>query len=85
MGYSPRQVADLAATLEATPAELILAATPIDLGRLLPVTKPVVRVRYDLAETDPQGLRSPIATALAGAPRRRETMGPLDSRVRTAR
>jgi len=64
MGYGPAQVADLAATLEGAPADLVLAATPIDLGRLLELSKPVVRVRYDLAETEPHALRRPIAEVL---------------------
>jgi predicted GTPase len=67
MGYGAEQMADLAATLDATPADLVLAATPIDLGRLLAVSKPVVRVRYELAETEPDAIRRPIAELIAGA------------------
>jgi predicted GTPase len=67
MGYGDAQVAELAATLEATPADLVLSATPIDLGRIMQLRKPVVRVRYDLDEVDPEGLRGPIATALERA------------------
>ncbi len=48
MGYSDRQVAELRETIEATPADLVVCGTPIDLGRLLAVSRPVVRVRYDL-------------------------------------
>ena len=40
-------------SLDAVPADLVLAATPIDLTRVLSLNKPVVRVRYDLEETDP--------------------------------
>jgi len=32
------------------PADLVLAATPIDLNRVLRLEKPVVRVRYELEE-----------------------------------
>ncbi len=53
MGYGEEQTAELAATLDAVPADLVLAATPIDLTRVLSLNKPVVRVRYDLEETDP--------------------------------
>jgi predicted GTPase len=67
MGYGDAQVAELAATLEATPADLVLSATPIDLTRIMELGKPVVRVRYDLDEVDPEGLRRPIATALERA------------------
>jgi len=64
MGYGDEQVAELAATLDATPADLVLSATPIDLTRIMSLNKPVVRVRYDLDEVDPDGLRRPIAAAL---------------------
>jgi predicted GTPase len=54
MGYGEEQTRELAATLDAVPADLVLAATPIDLTRVLSLNKPVVRVRYDLHETDPE-------------------------------
>ncbi len=41
---------DLEATIEATPCDVVLSATPIDLTRVLKVSKPMTRVRYDLAE-----------------------------------
>ena len=50
MGYGEGQVADLAATLNAMPVDVVLAATPIDLTRVLTLTKPIVRVRYELEE-----------------------------------
>jgi len=50
MGYGDAQVRDLEATLAATPADVVLAATPIDLGRLLDPGRPIVRVRYELEE-----------------------------------
>jgi predicted GTPase len=60
MGYGADQTHDLQATLDAVPADLVLAATPIDLTRVLSVNKPVVRVRYDLVETDPAGFAAPL-------------------------
>ncbi|WP_257306082.1 cyclic 2,3-diphosphoglycerate synthase [Geothrix campi] len=50
MGYGDQQVKDLEATIEATPCDVVLSGTPIDLTRILKVTKPMTRVRYDLAE-----------------------------------
>ncbi len=50
MGYGEHQVKDLEATIEATPCDVVLSATPIDLTRVLKVTKPMTRVRYELAE-----------------------------------
>lgn len=60
MGYSKRQMADLQATLEAMPVDLILSATPVDLTRLLPLTQPVVQVRYDFRELDGTPLANKI-------------------------
>jgi predicted GTPase len=51
MGYGAAQVADLEATLNATAADLVLSATPIDLTRILVLDKPVTRVRYELAQS----------------------------------
>lgn len=48
MGYGGDMVADLEATVNATPADVVVAGTPMDLGRLIKTNKPVVRVRYDL-------------------------------------
>lgn len=52
LGYRPEQVADLAATIDAVPCDLVLAATPIDLARLVPVARPVIRVGYAIAEPE---------------------------------
>jgi predicted GTPase len=51
MGYSDQQIDDLKATIEATPCDIVLAGTPIDLNRVLTVSKPIVRVFYRLEET----------------------------------
>jgi predicted GTPase len=48
MGYGDRQVHELEAALDAIPADAVLAATPIDLTRVLTISKPIVRVRYEL-------------------------------------
>jgi predicted GTPase len=48
MGYGGDQVADLEETINRTPADLVLIATPIDLGRLVDIQKPSQRVRYEL-------------------------------------
>ncbi len=52
MGYGPAQVRELEATLNAVDADLVLSATPIDLTRLLQLTKPITRVRYELSQID---------------------------------
>jgi len=48
MGYGDKQIHELESALEAIPADIVLAATPIDITRVLTVSKPVVRVRYEL-------------------------------------
>ncbi len=50
MGYGPKQAADLAATIRAVPADLVLIGTPIDLSRVIKLDKPYQRVRYELQE-----------------------------------
>lgn len=50
MGYGAKQRADLEATIKATPADLVVVATPIDLTRVITIDKPVCRVRYELQE-----------------------------------
>jgi predicted GTPase len=65
MGYSPEQVADLIATIEATPADAIVSGTPIDLTRVLRVSKPIVRARYELREREP-GLLQAALDAVVG-------------------
>jgi predicted GTPase len=50
MGYGARQVADLEATITAADCDLVLVATPIDLGALINLKKPWQRVSYRLEE-----------------------------------
>ena len=54
MGYGREQMRELQETLNAMPADLVLAANPIDLTRVLTLEKPVVRVRYELEELPPE-------------------------------
>ncbi len=50
MGYSPAQLADLEATIAATPADVVVVGTPIDLSRLVRIEQPTVRVTYGVAD-----------------------------------
>jgi predicted GTPase len=52
MGYSPAQISELERTIEAVPADVVLIATPVDLGKVARFAKPSVRVRYELEEVD---------------------------------
>ncbi len=57
MGYGERQVAELEETINAVPADLVLVGTPIDLGRVMRLDKPSLRVRYELDEIGEPNLR----------------------------
>jgi predicted GTPase len=50
MGYSERQRAELAQTIDAADADTVLIATPIDLRKVCEITKPAVRVLYELED-----------------------------------
>ncbi len=50
MGYGDEQIADLEATIAATDCDLVLLGTPVDLSRILTVTRPYARVRYEYAD-----------------------------------
>lgn len=50
MGYGTEQVKELEKTINAVDAEVVVIGTPIDLGRVVKINKPSVRVRYELQE-----------------------------------
>lgn len=50
MGYGEGQIRDLETTINATDADLVVFSTPVDLRRLVKLTQPAVRVRYELQE-----------------------------------
>jgi predicted GTPase len=50
MGYGAEQIADLEETINVTPADMVLIATPIDLGSIVDIDRPNQRVRYELQE-----------------------------------
>ncbi|HWQ95854.1 MAG TPA: cyclic 2,3-diphosphoglycerate synthase [Candidatus Methylomirabilis sp.] len=52
MGYSSNQVKELEDTINASDSDTVIAGTPVDLGRLLKLNKPVIRVRYKIEELD---------------------------------
>ncbi len=50
MGYGGQQIKDLEATINKVPCDLVIAATPIDLRRVVTINRPAQRVRYELQE-----------------------------------
>lgn len=65
LGYGAEQLAALRETIEASDADVVVAATPIDLAALLGTAKPVVRARYAFAEMDEPGLGATVDRMLA--------------------
>ena len=61
MGYSRLQRRELEETINRTPCDLVLVATPVDLGRLLHLNKPALRVSYEIKERTSPGLREVLA------------------------
>jgi len=64
MGYGDAQIKDLEQTIEATPCDVVLSATPIDITRVLKVNKPMVRATYELAEVKKGQLEEAVKKAL---------------------
>lgn len=60
MGYGDSQIGELEETINASDVDLVIIGTPIDLGRILKIDKPTVRVRYDLESTGDPTLKDVI-------------------------
>lgn len=50
MGYGEEQIKDLEETINSSPVDAVIIATPIDLSKLIKINKPSVRVKYELEE-----------------------------------
>jgi predicted GTPase len=46
MGYGKKQMQDLERTINRIPCDFVVIATPVDLTRLLPISKPTVLIQY---------------------------------------
>jgi predicted GTPase len=64
MGYGEAQTRDLEATIEAMDVDAVVSGTPIDITRVLTVSRPMTRARYDLAEREPGALEAAVRAAL---------------------
>ncbi len=62
MGYSDQQIADLEQTINDTPCDLVLIATPFDLRKVVNITHPTDRVSYELQVIGVPGLEEILAT-----------------------
>jgi predicted GTPase len=63
--YGPAQLRALAATVNASTADAVVSATPIDLARLIRIDKQVIRARYEYAEPGALGLSAFIDAFLS--------------------
>jgi len=61
MGYSTMQMHELEETINRIPCDVVLVATPIDLGHLVKLNKPSLRVTYEIEEKTQPGLKQMIA------------------------
>jgi predicted GTPase len=50
MGYGKKQMTELQQTIEKSDVDAVVIGTPIDLKHVIKISKPSVRVRYDLQE-----------------------------------
>jgi predicted GTPase len=48
MGYSEGQLAEMEKIIDTADVDMVIIGTPIDLRRVITISKPAVRVRYDL-------------------------------------
>jgi predicted GTPase len=63
MGYGDEQLADLQATMQAVPCDVVVTGTPIDLGHIIDPGHPLRHARYEYAD--------------AGAPTLADTLRPF--------
>lgn len=64
LGYSEAQLRSLEATIDAASADAVILATPCDLTKLIHISKPVARARYDYAEAGGPSLASLVDSFL---------------------
>jgi predicted GTPase len=65
MGYGEQQLKDLEATINATDCDSVVIGTPIDLNRIIKISKPNTRVYYDLQEIGDPNLETILSEFLA--------------------
>jgi len=62
LGYHQDQLNDLRDTINASTADFVVSATPCDLSDLIEINQPILRARYEFAETESKNL-SPLIEA----------------------
>jgi predicted GTPase len=65
VGYDAGQLQELRETINRAVADVVVAATPLDLGALIALEKPVVRARYEFEDAGEPTLGSIVDAFLA--------------------
>ena len=65
MGYSEQQRKDLSDTINASDADVVLIATPIDLRKVCDIQKPAVRASYELEDVSSPTLKEVLTERLS--------------------
>lgn len=60
IGYGRKQILELEETINKADCDTVIIGTPIDLGKIIKINKPIVRVKYDLHEISKPDLRDII-------------------------
>ena len=66
VGYDADQLRQLRETINRAAADVVVAATPLDLAALIALEKPVVRARYEYADAGEPTLGSLVDAFLSG-------------------
>lgn len=66
MGYSAQQIKDLEKTINAVECDSVVIATPIDLRRIVKITKPACQVSYELQEIGRPTIKDVLADFAIG-------------------
>jgi predicted GTPase len=64
LGYSDQQLKELEQVINSVDCDLVLSGTPIDITRVIKVTKKIVRVRYELEEQEGTRLKDLVTKAV---------------------
>jgi predicted GTPase len=66
LGYYENQLQDLEDSIKATPCDLVLIGSPIDIRRVIDLDKPAMRVHYELEEMGEPDLNGILSNFLKG-------------------
>ena len=68
MGYSPQQLAELEATLEAAECDVVIGGTPFGLKRLISIRHPIRETHYELKVIGEPTLEHVLAPIIGRVP-----------------